>query len=295
MNSKLSRRHLLSGLGAATGLAACSAPAPQTFTSPDTARAGRFAHGIASGDPTTNAVILWTRISPNDASAGEIDVIWEVAATADFTSLIQSGVMTTFAARDWTVKVDATGLEAGATYYYRFRVGDQISPVGKTKTLPSGGVASARFAVVSCANWQEGFFNVYDHIGRQDHFDALIHLGDYYYEYGARDVEGTFAATQNRLHAPAHEIITLTDYRQRHAQYRSDAALQSATQNIAMISIWDDHETSNDSWRTGAENHDAGEGSWEDRKRAALRAYYEWMPIRDPQAESRPRRDFSSL
>ena len=284
MSTRISRRGILGSLGAGAGLAACGAPSQQNFSSNGEQRAGRFAHGIASGDPTTNAVILWTRITPADPTGGAMEVVWEVDRDADFKSLSASGKAVTSAARDWTVKVDANQLNPGKTYYYRFRIGDDISAIGKTKTLPKESLSSARFAVVSCANWQHGYFNTYDHISRHDHFDALLHLGDYYYEYPADTSEDSFSVTQGRLHEPRHEIITLDDYRQRHAQYRSDSSLQAATAKMPMISIWDDHETSNDSWRTGAENHQDGEGEWETRKRAALRAYYEWMPIREPKA-----------
>ncbi len=274
---------MLAGLGAGTGLAACGAPTPESFSSRHETRKGAFAHGVASGDPASRSIILWTRITPNEPTAGAAEIIWEMDQDQDFGSLSVSGTVTTNAARDWTVKVDAQDLDPGKVYYYRFRLGDETSPVGMTKTLPEGHLDSARFAVVSCANWQQGYFNPYDHIARQDHFDALLHLGDYYYEYPADTRQGTFSATEGRLHEPRHEIVTLEDYRQRHAQYRSDMSLQAMTAKMPMISIWDDHETSNDSWRTGAENHQPDEGEWAARKEAALRAYYEWMPIRDPQ------------
>jgi phosphodiesterase/alkaline phosphatase D-like protein len=209
-------------------------------------------------------------------------VTWQISDTQDFINITSSGTVQTHAARDWTVKVDAKGLKSGQTYYYRFTLVNETSPIGRTKTLPQDDVKSARFAVTSCANWQHGFFNAYDHIARQDHFDALLHLGDYYYEYGQENADKQ-AHDIGRLHDPANEIITLDDYRARHAQYRTDPSLQAVSAKMPMITIWDDHETANDSWRTGAENHGPDEGVWEARKRAALRAYYEWMPIRDPQ------------
>ncbi len=276
----LTRRGALS-VAAASSAAACTPKAVEKITAKDAPIMAGFQHGIASGDPRANSVILWTRLTLETPNIGDMQVEWEVSETQDFSSFIASGTAVTHAARDWTVKVEAAGLAAGQTYYYRFRYGAKISPVGQTKTLPEGGVESVRFAVTSCANWQHGYFNTYDHIARQDHFDALLHLGDYYYEYG-RGGAIAEAAEIGRLHDPAHEIITLGDYRQRHAQYRSDASLQAVSAKLPMITIWDDHETSNDSWRTGAENHGPDEGVWEDRKRAALRAYYEWMPIRDP-------------
>lgn len=273
-----SRRGILGGL-AGGSLAACSDAKRTPFTARSETRTGRFSHGIASGDPFTSSVILWTRITPE--KDGEITVRWEVSEVEDFSSLASKGDIKTNRVKDYTVKVEATGLKPGQWYFYRFRIDDIISPVGRTRTLPDGPTEDARFAVVSCANWQHGYFNVYDHIAReakQDPFDALIHLGDYYYEYAA-DASPRLA---DRVHDPKTEIIALDDYRQRHAQYRSDPNLQEATAQMPLIAVWDDHESSNDSWKGGAENHNIGEGTWEARKDAALRAYYEWMPLREP-------------
>jgi len=280
---KLTRRGLL-GAAAASSAAACSPKVSESFTAALAPVNTSFKHGIASGDPRANSVILWTRVTQKNSDAGEMVLSWEMSDAADFTVLASSGQTTTSAARDWTVKVEASGLEAGQNYFYRFRSGEKTSPIGQTKTLPEGEVKSARFAVTSCSNWQHGFFNTYDHIARQDHFDAVLHLGDYYYEYGNDISVDSEAAAQGRLHDPAHEILTLDDYRTRHAQYRTDPSLQAMSAKLPMITIWDDHEVSNDSWRKGAENHNDGEGSYEDRKRAALRAYYEWMPIAEPKS-----------
>ena len=281
MKNSLTRRGLL-GAFTATTAAACAPKVSETFTAAPNTATGTFSHGIASGDPLGNAVILWTRITPDNPMDGSVEVIWEMDKDSDFASLATSGTFATNAARDWTVKVDAADLDAGAVYYYRFRVGDKTSPIGTTKTLPDGAIDKARFAVVSCANWEHGFFNTYDHIARQDHFDAVIHLGDYYYEYAAGRYTNAAAKDMGRRHMPEHEVVSLEDYRLRHAQYRSDNGLQSLTAKMPMIAIWDDHETSNDSWKGGAENHQDGEGEWDARRQAALRAYYEWMPIREP-------------
>jgi len=282
MTHEITRRGILGAL-TATGAVACSPTTSTPFTASTTLASGTFAHGIASGDPSADAVILWTRITPENPIAGPVDVIWEMDKDSDFASLSASGTFTTNAARDWTVKVDVTGLEGGEPYYYRFRIGEKVSQVGRTKTLPQNSVKSARFAVVSCANWEHGYFNAYDYIARQDHFDAFIHLGDYYYEYGAGTYDSGSDIEIGRRHVPEHEIISLEDYRLRHSQYRSDPCLQGVTAKMPMIAIWDDHETSNDSWKGGAENHDDSEGKWDVRRQAALRAYYEWMPIREPQ------------
>ena len=224
MMSSLTRRGILGALTASTAVA-CAPKAPESFSASTQLATGLFSHGIASGDPLSAAVILWTRITPDNPMNGPIEVIWEMDKEADFVSLAASGTVNTTAAKDWTVKIDAKGLKAGETYYYRFRVGDKVSPIGQTNTLPEGSLDKARFAVVSCANWQHGFFNAYDHIARQDHFDAFIHLGDYYYEYAADDYLDAAASGTGRLHEPRHEIIELNDYRMRHAQYRTDACL----------------------------------------------------------------------
>ena len=281
MTHNITRRGILGALTASTAVA-CSPKASTPLTAKTQTASGTFSHGIASGDPMAKAVILWTRITPDDPMVGTVEVIWEMDLDANFGSLAASGTFTTHAARDWTVKVDAADLEAGTAYYYRFRVGDKTSPIGLTKTLARESIKSARFAVVSCANWEHGYFNAYDHIARQDHFDAFIHLGDYYYEYGAGTYDSGSDIEIPRRHVPEHEIISLEDYRLRHGQYRSDPSLQGVSAKMPMIAIWDDHETSNDSWKDGAQNHQDDEGTWEARRQAALRAYYEWMPVREP-------------
>ena len=282
MKNEITRRGVLGSLLAGSA-AACSPVQQIEEFSADSRRAtGAFSHGVASGDPLQNSVIIWTRVTPDNPTDGPLEVIWEIASSGDMSDIVQSGAFETGPARNWTVKVDAGGLTPGQEYYYRFSTGDAVSPIGRTRTLPSGEVDKLRFAVVSCANWQHGFFNAYDHIARQDGFDAMLHLGDYLYEYGADSVYGSEKEAMGRLHEPRHEIISLQDYRLRHAQYRSDPSLQAVTAKMPMIAIWDDHESSNDSWRGGAENHQAEDGEWIDRKEAALRAYYEWMPVRDP-------------
>ena len=239
-----------------------------------------YRHGVASGDPETGKVIIWTRITT--AHMGPVKGHWQISKNMGFLKLIHKGQFTTDERRDHTVKIDVTRLKSGTTYYYRFMVGDMVSPIGKTKTLPRGSVDKARFAVVSCSNLPFGLFNVYGEIAKHDHFDAVIHLGDYLYEYGRDGYGGKVGAKLGRQVEPAHEIITLADYRTRHAQYKADPQAQALHAASAFICIWDDHETANDSWKTGAQNHNEGEGSWAERRASAMRAYYEWMPVRDP-------------
>lgn len=245
----------------------------------------QFLHGVASGDMTHDSVILWTRVTPlDDGFTGSLHGRWEISATKEFEKIIKRGKFTASAATDFTVKIDAQRLKPGQTYYYRFRIGKILSPIGRTKTLPLGHIDSARFAVVSCSNYPFGFFNVYDYIAKQTHFDAVIHLGDYFYEYGRDGYGGHTGAKLGREHEPAHETITLPDYRTRHAQYKRDTAAQALHAAHPIICIWDDHETANNSWKTGAQNHNAGEGDWDARRTAAMQAYYEWMPVRNPAA-----------
>jgi phosphodiesterase/alkaline phosphatase D-like protein len=279
MQSKLTRRGVM-GLTAGAGLAACTSPESISGKNDGVVKAGAFAHGVASGDPFTESVVLWTRLTAD--LDGDIEVVWDVASDPDFNSIVATGSTSAQASRDYCVKVIAEKLKAGQEYFYRFRAGKAVSQIGRTRTLPKGRTDQLRFAVVSCANWQHGYFNTYDAIAKRAEtqpYDALIHLGDYYYEYGALETP----RLPDRIHEPAHEIIELNDYRQRHAQYRTDAALQSATAKMPLIAVWDDHETTNDSWTGGAENHQPDqEGDWGERQQAALRAYYEWMPIREP-------------
>lgn len=277
---RISRRAALkSGVigGLAGGLSAC---ATSSTRQPITGAA--FVHGVASGEPATMGFLIWTRVSLPDGMTGSVPVGYEVASDADFTIIAAKGTVRTDSARDWTVKATVATLKPGQTYHYRFLVGDATSPTGRSRTLPAGTVDAARFAVVSCSNYAFGFFNVYDAISKRDDLDAVIHLGDYIYEYGTDGYGGSVSKQIGRQHDPVHEIVSLDDYRKRHAQYKSDPGSIAMHGAHAMIPIWDDHETSNDSWEDGAENHDLSEGDWDERRSAALRAYYEWMPVRDP-------------
>lgn len=252
-----------------------------------------FAHGVASGDPLTDRVILWTRITT--PATDDLDVAWVIAEDSAFVSRVAAGTTRTGAAADWTVKVDATGLMPDRSYYYCFTCEGVTSPVGRTKTLPAGAVSRVRFAVFSCSNYPAGYFNVYGDAAKFDDIDVGLHLGDYIYEYAAGGYASQDAASLNRVSQPANEIITLSDYRRRYQQYRTDPDLQAVHARMPFIAVWDDHELSNDAWREGAENHDpATEGLWAGRRRMAIQAYHEWMPIRQPDA-ARPDRIYRSF
>ncbi|POR12460.1 alkaline phosphatase D family protein [Diaphorobacter sp. LR2014-1] len=251
----------------------------------DDAPAVQFAHGVASGDPLADRVMLWTRVTPPADFSAEIPVQWEVASDAAFASIVARGELRTSAARDYTVKVDATGLKPATAYHYRFKAFEAISPTGRTRTLPTGSVAQVKLAVFSCANYPAGYFNVYADAARRGDLDATVHLGDYLYEYGQGGYASGNAAALSRLSQPANEILSLADYRTRHAQYRTDADLQALHAAAPMIAVWDDHEIANDTWMNGAENHQAAEGSFSARKAVALQAYHEWMPTRNAQPD----------
>ena len=251
-----------------------------------------FLHGVASGDPLTDRVIIWTRVSNQDKK--KVKVRWRVARDPDFRKLVARGRVTTGPDRDYTVKVDVDGLDAGTEYYYRFDAGGDSSTVGRTKTLPEGNVDTARFAVVSCSNYPYGFFHVYRDIAGQDDLDAVIHLGDYIYEYGLGGYATEYAEALGRVPDPPVETVTLEHYRLRHAQYKSDPDSQAMLASLPLIAVWDDHEITNDAWRAGAQNHDEEEGSYAERVLAAVQAYFEWMPIRG-EANARDTRIFRSF
>jgi alkaline phosphatase D len=244
-----------------------------------------FAHGLASGDPLSDRVILWTRVTPPAGHAADIPVQWELASDTSFATIVASGQANASAARDFTVKVDATGLKPATAYHFRFRAYGTTSPAARTRTLPTGSVAQVKLAVFSCANYPAGYFNVYADAAKRNDLDATVHLGDYIYEYGQGGYASGSAAAMGRLVQPAAEILTLADYRQRHAQYKTDADLQALHAVAPMIAIWDDHEFANDTWTGGAENHQANEGDFAARKAVAMQAYHEWMPTRTASPE----------
>ncbi|MGW0700534.1 alkaline phosphatase D family protein [Streptomyces sp. NPDC002867] len=285
ISSTPSRRTVVKAVAAtavaAPALAVAAAPATAADQTPS------FLHGVASGDPLPDGVLLWTRVTPSaDAVPGsgrgaDTRVDWEVAEDRGFGRVVARGSDTSRAASDHTVKADVRGLRPASTYWFRFRAGSAVSPVGRTRTAPAAGAAAAgvRFGVVSCANWEAGWFSAYRHLAARPDLDAVLHLGDYIYEYAT----GGYPAEEYvvRRHEPGHEITGLADYRLRHATYKTDADLQALHAAHPVIAIWDDHEFANDTWSGGAENHTPGaEGAWAERVAAAKQAYFEWMPVR---------------
>lgn len=253
-------------------------PALRSLADPDLKP---FYHGVASGDPTATSVIIWTRVTPE--APGPVSVAWQMAADTLFQDVVAAGNIITDADRDYTVKVDVTGLQPGSWYYYEFTAGNRRSLTGRTKTAPDGMVDQLRFAVVSCSKYRHGYFNVYDKIYRRNDIDGVIHLGDYIYEEpGESDI---VSEEWPRVSPPDHELIVLGDYRLRHAVHKLDSDSRKMHQNYPLIAVWDDHESCDNSWRGGADNHDEEEdGPWPDRLAASIQAYYEWMPLRQPDA-----------
>ena len=243
-----------------------------------------FRHGVASGDPLADRVMLWTRITPADPKAADIAYRWRLNPVDRRAGGAKSGQGVTNAGRDWTVKVDVGGLDPARAYTFEFEANGVTSPMGRTRTLPSGPTKDVVLAVASCSLYPNGYFNAYEAIANLPRVDAVLHLGDYIYEYGGPDSYGmNSAVAAERPHDPNHEILSLADYRRRHAQYKSDPQLQAAHARAPWIVVWDDHETANDSYEHGAQNHQPEtEGDWSERKARAIKAYYEWMPIREP-------------
>ena len=263
-------------LGSTTALTACGGGSDE--------HQERFGYGVASGDPLSDRVILWTRVNLGD-NAGPTSVQWEVATDPAFASLVASGTASTSADQDFTVKVDATGLQPGTSYFYRFRHGGETSNVGRTKTLPTGGVGQVRLGVFSCAAYPVGQFHVYADAANRGDIDAALHLGDYIYETGINAAEQAVATLLDRKLNPSYECVTLQDYRARYAHYHTDADLRAFHALIPIIPVWDDHELVNGIWKDGAEGHDpASEGSFTARRAAAAQAWREWLPVRVPDA-----------
>ena len=266
-----------------------------------------FYHGVASGDPTATGVMLWTRVTPPTDLV--VPVAWRVATDAALANVVKSGRAQADRSTDYTVRIDATGLQPGTTYYYGFTALGANSVTGRTRTAPSGAVDQLRFAFTSCSNYQQGYFNAYRGVAERADLDAVLHLGDYFYEYGAGIYGDTQLVDRDRAHEPLQETTGLDDYRVRYSLYRLDPDLAAAHQQHPWITVWDDHESANDSWTGGAENHNeflgidtitgdslfADEGSWAVRKGEAVEAYFEWLPMRRPDARGETERIYRRL
>jgi alkaline phosphatase D len=246
MSPQLSRRNVLRAAGALAVGGALAGGIPRYALADERPE---FVHGIASGDPEPDRVVIWTRVTPNaDSTPGSglgpaVTVEWEVARDRDFEHVVARGTRDTYPAVDHTVKVDVTGLDPDTHYVYRFHLDGAYSPVGHTRTAPAHSAAldHLRLGVVSCSNWQGGYFSAYRYLAERGDLDAVLHLGDYFYEYGSKEFPKGYDV---RVHAPSHEALTLADYRRRHAQYTSDSDLRALHARCPWICMWDDHEVS---------------------------------------------------
>ncbi len=278
MTVNIERRRLV--IGGALGLGALALPIGRSLCA-EVLGARGFTHNVASGEPGSDSMLLWTRYVPA-ASVDEVRLDAEIALDRDFTRVVSGGSVRTGAYRDWTAKLMVDGLQAGTTYWYRFIAPDgDKSPVGRTKTLPAGDVDRFKLGLFSCSNLPMGWFNAYAHAAARDDLDLWLHVGDYLYEYGiASYKDKDRVAGREVMPAHDHEMISLIDYRLRFACYRADPDLQKLHQMAPMVALWDDHEITNDSWEGGASNHQPqSEGDWNTRRAAAMQAYREWLPV----------------
>ena len=280
MSNQLDRRQLLVALavaGAVPGCAQSNAVAPESAV---------FRHGVASGDPGLDSIVLWTRISGTEKPA---TASWEVSDQPSFERILLRGDAQASADTDYTVKIIAGPLPAGRALYYRFSALGEVSPTGRTRLFKASGEDRIGIALASCSNFAFGYFNAYDAIAKDPGVDLVLHTGDYIYEYGAGEWGNETGTALGRRHQPANEIVSLADYRQRHAQYKTDAGAQAMHAAHPFVACWDDHEVTNNPWTGGAQNHQSeSEGDYALRRKAALQAYYEWMPVRDPQPGEAP-------
>ncbi|KAF1343866.1 PhoD-like phosphatase-domain-containing protein [Delphinella strobiligena] len=288
-----------------------------------------FTHGVASGDPYSNSVILWTRVAPQfesvddnstvsgyvplygrgpvqTVSTAPVCVQFKVAKTADFAHVESSGTAYTSSDIDYTIKVEASNLTAFTRYYYQFNIcnSNKTSALGRTKTIPDDNDYTAKvgLAIYSCSNFPFGYFNAFGNPARKDSVDYVIHLGDYIYEY-AGDGDYGYGYSINRIPKPERVITTLYDYRERLATYRTDLDLLESHQQFPWIPVWDDHEVADNTYRDGEADLNNTEASFisdggvsvDQRKMNAVRAYFEWMPIRQVEMDDNLRiwRSFS--
>lgn len=269
----LRRRSLLKA--GALGAGALAAPASAIGV------ARGFTHGVASGEPGATSVLLWTRYVP--ARGDAVPLSFEVAEDPGFGRIVARGDTVASADNDHCAKPRVAGLTPDRWYYYRFAGPDGArSMTGRTRTLPEGPTRQFRIAAFSCSNKPFGWFNAYAHAAARNDIDLVVHLGDYFYEYPRGDYPSQADTVAGRPIGPAGETWRLQDYRQRFASYRDDPDLQRLHQLYPSLQIWDDHETANDAWKDGAQNHQPEtEGPWEARKAAARKAFREWLPASD--------------
>ena len=252
-----------------------------------------FYHGVASGDPTQSSFVIWTRVTPQNGDE-KITLTYRVALDPDLQQIVTSGIGEVSSETDFCFKKVIADLEPGRVYYYGFSAYDRYSLTGRSRTFPEGGLPHAKIAVVTCANYPAGFFNAYGRIAERNDIDVVLHMGDYIYEYDAdtNSFGGDVGKRIGRVVVPDKELVELVDYRTRYAQYRTDPDLMRLHQQHPMIHVWDDHESANDAWREGAQNHDpTTQGPWSERLATSKRVHAEWMPL-NSQTEGKIYRSF---
>lgn len=274
----LSRRTFLKS---STGLAACSLiplPTYGVVTRNPKFSAYPFACGVASGDPSSSGVVLWTRLAPKPLAGGgmpdeDVEVSWKIANDERMTKVVRKGTAVASPNLAHTVHIEAEGLEPNRGYFYQFKSGNETSPVGRTKTAPAPGSSldRLRFAFASCQHYESGLYTAYEHMAKQP-LDLVIHLGDYIYQDPAS--EGSV-----RKHVGP-ELVTLADYRNRHAQYKTDKHLQATHLAFPWLVTWDDHEVDNNYADEDCQHGDFTVEEFLKRRAAAYQAYYEHMPLR---------------
>lgn len=253
------------------------------FQFPSLAQTSSFQYGVASGDATSHFVVLWTHVS--NVFTDSAMVLCQVANDSVFKDIILSNNLFALKQKGFTAKIDIGPLKAEGQYFYRFIAQSDTSIVGVTYTLPEKLTTNFKIGFASCANYEAGYFNAYEALSAMPNLKALVHLGDYIYEYASG--EYAYNKKSNRHFEPKHELVSLHDYRTRYQQYRKDSSLAKLHQKVPFYCIWDDHEFADDAHSEGAENHNIQtEGTWEDRSDAAKQAYFEWMPIRENEAGS---------
>lgn len=238
-----------------------------------------FTHGIASGDPSKNSVVLWTRYISNKDS---IELTYEVSDNHLFNNILTSGSTLSNKANDYCIKVIVNGLLPGKKYFYRFTDGINFSQIGQTKTLPIES-KKIKIGVVNCAKYTGGYYHAYDALANMEDIDVVIHLGDYIYESGSSTPKSSYwqaYKATGRQHNPMHECLTLEDYRTRYAQYRSDTSLQKLHAKFPMIPIWDDHEISMKKHKQDGKGKKVFNEKWENRRDYSIQAYHEWLPLK---------------
>lgn len=298
IGAAVGRRRILTTAGAAAVLAfTTNLPGSAHAAAADAAalKADPFTLGVASGDPQPASVLLWTRLAPrpyepdSGLPRGTYTVRWEMAHDARFTRVARRGTATAHPEVHHSLHVEVTGLDPDRVYYYRFRAGSWLSPVGRTRTAPARNarIRELRFAAVSCQAYHDGYFTPYAHLAAEE-LDAVFHLGDYLYEYAVDATGGARAYTDRRL--PAHfnrETQTLEDYRLRYGLYRTDPDLKAAHAAHPFVLTWDDHETENN-YAGGDPENDVPPEEFLLRRAAAYRAYWENQPLRLPQRPTGP-------